>query len=156
MAPYLKGKTEAFFKMADAVLVLDDGQQLPVHSTVLAKHSTGFCEAFAAHKEPPLPSKQCRVPLEDCTEAEACLFLEFFYRPSRPLTTELEHVRKVQIPKANCQSDCSCMVDVPSCFCCAPHVNTICCVVCTGLPHDAQVQLSRHMPAIGLASIVHW
>ena len=81
--PYLVDKPERFGEFADLILVLDDGERLPVHSCYLVAQSQVLCDIILTAKEErqllkdSLPYQELHLP--DTTYKEACDFLTAVY-----------------------------------------------------------------------------
>lgn len=50
--PYFAGKPAGFSRSADVLLVLDSGEELPVHCAFLASHSHVLCEMISIERLP--------------------------------------------------------------------------------------------------------
>ena len=133
--PWLRGKLQTFQDMTDAVVVLDDGCELPVHSAVLSMQSPVLCEAFAANKEglgtAALKTESCRVHLQECSLKEACSFISFFY---------MAHQWSVEEARSFCcpGNRCCCFTDMLAYSTAALHD-----------PSHAELHAGRVCPAAG-------
>lgn len=60
---------------ADVLLILDSGEEMPVHSAFLCAHSQTFYEILSASKA----EGQRRLPLPSCDLKAALVFLQYLY-----------------------------------------------------------------------------
>lgn len=89
---YLEGKPESFKNSTDIILVLDSGDELPVHSAIISAHSEPLCEILTlkqGKKAKVADGKSInRVPFPDCSQSAAVSFLQYLYtlNPAEVLT----------------------------------------------------------------------
>ena len=87
---YLNGGPEHFVKVCDVLLKLDDGSELPAHSQMLARSSSGCADML---NDGPLshasPLKKATLPLTDCSRATVTDLLSVLH--SRDATV---HIKK--------------------------------------------------------------
>jgi len=89
---YLEGKPESFKNSTDIILVLDSGDELPVHSAIISAHSEPLCEILTlkqGKKGKGNDGKSMnRVPFPDCSPSAAVSFLQYLYtlNPAEVLT----------------------------------------------------------------------
>ncbi len=82
-APYLRPSGCLSLAAADAVLVLDDGTQLPAHSAVLALHCSVIDMLLADRQQlAGAPGTVAAIPLPQETRGAATAFLRLVYCPS--------------------------------------------------------------------------
>jgi hypothetical protein len=82
-APYLRPSGCLSLAAADAVLVLDDGTQLPAHSAVLALHCSVIDMLLADRQQlAGAPGAAAAIPLPQETRSAATAFLRLLYCPS--------------------------------------------------------------------------
>ncbi|KAK9908499.1 hypothetical protein WJX75_008724 [Coccomyxa subellipsoidea] len=88
---YLESTPPAFKEIADAILILDTGEELPAHRQVLALKSEVFCGICESAPSGTGPENKLHIPLPDCSSKEARIFLDFIYNNtpvSDPLAAE--------------------------------------------------------------------
>ncbi|EIE21114.1 hypothetical protein COCSUDRAFT_48284 [Coccomyxa subellipsoidea C-169] len=76
---YLESTPAAFKEIADAILILDTGEELPAHRQVLALKSEVFCGICESAPSSTGPENKLHIPLPDCSSEEARIFLDFIY-----------------------------------------------------------------------------
>lgn len=82
---YYEDKPEGLVNSADVFLVLDTGEELPVHSAFLSAQSQVFCDMLS--NDDLLctsKAKLRRLPLKDCTREAACAWLSYAYHARKP------------------------------------------------------------------------
>lgn len=114
---YLEGKPESFKSTADVILVLDCGEELPVHSSILSAHSEPLSDMLLSTR----PIKRARtdslssvikVPFPNCSSTDADVFLRHMYSLDTAKTLSMENAKcvvplahKFAVKPALCQYD---------------------------------------------------
>ncbi len=91
--PYFRKAPAGVVKLADVLLTLDSGEELPVHSAFLFAHSQTFFDILSTSSaEAPQ-----RLPLPNCNKHEALVFLSYLYaaNPAGVLSCDIEHAKIV-------------------------------------------------------------
>lgn len=75
-AAYLADKPAGFANSADVVLVIDSGEELPVHSPFLAARSDILNDMLSIQRS---SKERLRLPFPCCSKEEACALLKYIY-----------------------------------------------------------------------------
>lgn len=78
--PYLTGKPSAFVDSADVLLVLDSGEELPVHSTFLSARSDVLSNMLSLKRQ---NEGKLQLPFPNCCKESACALLKYLYALDR-------------------------------------------------------------------------
>ena len=71
--PYFRESPAGFTDNADVLLILDTGEELPVHSALLCAHSQTFYDILSTSSA----EDERRLPLPNCDKKEAVVFLQY-------------------------------------------------------------------------------
>ncbi len=73
---YFAGKPAGLARSADVLLVLDSGEELPVHSAFLTAHSNLFCDMLSVARK---SAEKAKLPVTDCSKDSAVALLNYIY-----------------------------------------------------------------------------